>query len=146
MRTTLGTAIGIASICHHDQTDKAGKAYILHPLRMMMRLRTDDEELMCIAILHDSIEDSELTLDDLRLLKMSERIIEGVDSLTRRDGETYEDFIERCGQNRDGRLVKIEDLRDNSDITRLKGLRPKDHKRMDKYMKAYTYLKGLWPS
>ena len=62
MKTLLGTAIGIAAICHHEQSDRGEKAYILHPLRMMMRLRTDDEELMCIAVLHDCIEDSELEL------------------------------------------------------------------------------------
>ena len=98
---------------------------------------------MCIAVLHDCIEDSELELDHLTMLTMTPRIIDGVDAMTRRDGESYEDFIKRCGQNLDARKVKIEDLRDNSDITRLKGLQPKDHDRMEKYSKAYVYLKGL---
>ena len=140
MKTILGTAISVGSICHHDQTDKAGKAYILHPLRMMMRLRTDDEELMCIAILHDAIEDSELTLEDLQNLGMPYRVIDGVDSLSRRDGESYENFIKRCALNPDAKRVKLEDLRDNSDITRLKGLRKKDFARLEKYYKAFIYL------
>ncbi len=140
MRTLLGTAIGVAAICHHDQSDKGGKAYITHPLRMMMRLRTEDEELMCIAVLHDCVEDSELTLDNLSELFMTQRIIDGVDGMTRRDGESYENFIKRCAKNPDSRRVKLEDLRDNSDITRLKGLRPKDHERMEKYSKAFIYL------
>ena len=140
MKTILGTAISIASICHHDQIDKAGKAYILHPLRMMMRLRTNDEELMCIAILHDAIEDSELTLEDLQELGMPYRVIDGVDSLSRRDGESYENFIKRCALNPDAKRVKLEDLRDNSDITRLKGLRKKDFARLEKYSKAFIYL------
>lgn len=144
MRTILGSAITVAAVAHFDQSDKADKAYILHPLRMMMRLRTDDEELMAIAVLHDVLEDcKECTEQDLRDAGMTGRVVAGVKSLTHKDGESYEDYIKRCGQNPDARLVKIEDLRDNSDITRLKGLRPEDHKRMDKYMKAYTYLKEL---
>ena len=140
MRTLLGTAIGVAAICHHDQSDKGGNAYITHPLRMMMRLRTDDEELMCIAVLHDCIEDSELELDHLSQLGMTQRIVDGVDAMTRRDGESYENFIKRCAQNPDAKRVKREDLRDNSDITRLKGLRQKDFDRLEKYSKAFIYL------
>jgi (p)ppGpp synthase/HD superfamily hydrolase len=144
MKSMLGTAIAIAATCHVEQTDRGGKAYILHPLRMMMRLRTDDEELMCIAVLHDCVEDCGIiTPDDLRDAGMTERVIAGVISLSRNDDETYEEFIERCGKNPDGVLVKLEDLRDNSDITRLKGLRQKDHDRIAKYSKAYVYLSGL---
>lgn len=144
MRTILGSAITVAAVAHFDQSDKADKAYILHPLRMMMRLRTDDEELMCIAVLHDVLEDNEeCTEKDLRDAGMTERVIAGVKALTRNDGESYENFIKRCARNPDAVLVKIEDLRDNSDITRLKGMRPKDHDRMAKYSKAYMYLKEL---
>lgn len=138
--TMLGNAIAIAATCHVDQTDRGGKAYILHPLRMMMRLRTSDEELMAIAVLHDCVEDCSITGDDLREAGMTERIIAGVLALTRIDGESYETFIERCALNKDATRVKLEDLRDNSDITRLKGLRQKDFKRLEKYSKAYEYL------
>ena len=136
----LGTAIAIAATCHVEQTDRGGKAYILHPMRMMMRLRTNDEELMCIAILHDCVEDCTITADDLRKAGMTERVVAGVLALTRLDGETYEEFIERCALNDDARRVKLEDLRDNSDITRLKGLRQKDFERLEKYSRAYVKL------
>ena len=144
MTNMLGTAIAIASAVHEDQTDKGGKPYILHPLRMMMRLRTNDEELMAIAVLHDVVEDSkgEWPLSRLAIEGngMSERVIAGVDALTRRDGESYDHFIKRCAANPDAKLVKREDLRDNSDITRLKGLRQKDFERLEKYSRAFIYL------
>lgn len=136
----LGLAISIAASAHQSQIDKGGKPYILHPIRMMMRLRTDDEELMSIAILHDVVEDSDHTLNDLRSLGFSERVISGVDALTKRDGEDYDAFIKRCAVNPDAKRVKREDLRDNADITRLKGLRQKDFERLEKYSRAYIYL------
>jgi len=143
MKNMLGTAIAIAATCHVEQTDRGGKAYILHPLRMMMRLRTDDEELMAIAVLHDCVEDCGITEQDLHDAGMTERVVAGVLALSHLADETYEEFIERCGLNPDAVLVKLEDLRDNSDITRLKGLRQKDHDRIAKYSKAYVYLSGL---
>ena len=136
----LASAIAIAAIVHEEQEDKGGKPYILHPLRMMMRLRTNDEELMSIAVLHDVVEDSEWTFDDLRRSGFSERVIRGVDALTKEGNESYEDFIKRCAINPDAKIVKREDLRDNSDITRLKGLRQKDFERLEKYSKAFVYL------
>lgn len=140
MKTLLGDAIRIASLCHAEQTDKAGKAYILHPLRMMMRLRTDDEELMAIAVLHDVLEDCDVTAGDLLAAGMTDRIVDGVIAMTRLPDESYDDFIRRCAMNPDARIVKREDLRDNSDITRLKGLRQKDFARLEKYSRAFIYL------
>ena len=140
MKTMLGSAIALAAKAHEDQVDKAGQAYILHPLRMMMRLRTDDEELMAIAVLHDVLEDTDYDWEDLQNLGFPDRVIDGVRALTRYDTETYEEFIRRCAFNPDAKLVKREDLRDNSDITRLKGLRQKDFERLEKYSKAFVYL------
>jgi len=137
----LDQAIEIAIKAHKGQKDKGGKPYILHPLRIAMRLRTEDEELMCIAILHDTIEDSDLKLEDLVAAGFSNRVVRAVDCLTKIEGEPYETFIKRCGMNEDARKVKLEDLRDNSDITRLKGLSRIDFDRMEKYQKAYIYLK-----
>ena len=140
MRNMLGKAIALAAKAHEDQTDRGDHAYILHPLRMMMRLRTDDDELMAIAVLHDVIEDSDWTLADLVKAGFSDRVIEGVNALTRITNETYDHFIKRCALNKDEKLVKREDLRDNSDITRLKGLRQKDFERLEKYSRAFIYL------
>ncbi len=144
---TLGKAIALAAHGHEDQVDKGGKAYILHPIYVMMELNTDDEELMIIAILHDWVEDCNKSiiegLTELRRLGFSERVIAGVDAVTRRPGEDYDDFIRRCAQNPDGPPVKRVDLKHNSNITRLKGLRKKDFDRLAKYARAYEYLRGL---
>ena len=105
-----------------------------------MQLRTTDEELMSIAVLHDVIEDTDITFNTLTTLGFSKRIIDGVDALTRKDNESYDKFIKRCAMNPDAKLIKREDLRDNSDITRLKGLRQKDFERLEKYSRAFIYL------
>lgn len=139
----LAIAIQFAATKHVEQTDKGGKPYILHPLRIMMRLRTNDEELMAIAVLHDVIEDCDVSFNDLLQIGMSERIIRGVRALTKQNGETYEQFIDRVAKNRDAMLVKREDLRDNADITRLKGITDKDVSRMGKYMSAFKKLDDL---
>ncbi len=139
----LAKAIQFAADKHSNQTDKGGNAYILHPLRMMMRLRTTDEELMAIAVLHDTVEDCGVSFDDLREFGMTERVIAGVKALTKQAGETYEQFIDRLEGNRDALMVKREDLRDNSDLTRLKGVTEKDVTRMQKYMKAFKRIEFL---
>lgn len=139
----LGTAIALASKVHENQRDKGGKPYILHPLRLMMRLRSDDEELMSIAVLHDVVEDSDVTLEDLTKMGFSSRVTDALDLLTHKKGDSYEVYIRKIGTSRDATLVKLEDLRDNSDITRLKGLSEKDHARLMKYNKSFVYLTGV---
>lgn len=136
----LAKAISFAAQKHENQKDKGGHAYILHPLRMMMRLRTSDEELMAIAVLHDVVEDCKVSWGDLEALGMTPRIILALKFLTKQNGEAYEQFIDRILLNHDAMLVKREDLRDNSDITRLKGIEQKDVDRMRKYMEAFTKL------
>jgi len=136
----LGQAIALAAEVHEGQVDKGGFAYILHPLRVMNNLNSTDKELCCIAVMHDVIEDSKVTLDDLEELGFTIRVIAGVRALTHLKGEDYQDYIERAACNNDARLVKMQDLRDNSDITRLKGLTEKDFKRMEKYQKAWSFL------
>ncbi len=143
----IDRALELALQAHKGVQDKGGNAYILHPLRIMMRLRTKDEELMCIALLHDTIEDSDITLRDLEESGFSDRVIRGVDLLTHRDGEAYESYLARMQGSLDALLVKREDLRDNSDITRLRGMEAKDVARMIKYQIAFntveSYIKQL---
>ena len=139
----LAVAIKFAAEKHVEQTDKGGRAYILHPIRMMMRLRTNDDELMAIAVLHDVVEDCKVAFDDLVQIGMTDRVIDGVRALTKQSGETYEQFIDRLSGNRDAMIVKREDLRDNSDITRLKGISSKDIARMEKYMNAFKKIDVL---
>lgn len=143
----FGKAIFIAAREHLNQKDKGGHAYILHPMRVAMRLRTHDEELMSIAVLHDSIEDGKITFEDLRAEDFSTRVIGALQVLTHQKGESYDAYIDGMQYNHDALLVKREDLRDNSDITRLKGLTDKDFERVKKYQKAFVkvekYLKLL---
>lgn len=141
--TTLGRAIAIAALTHKSQRDMGGNAYILHPIRLMMRLRTTDEDLMCIAILHDCVEDSNgaVTLDTLKAEGFSPRVLSALSLLTHDKGEPYDAYVRRISTNKDAARVKLEDLRDNSDITRLKGIRPKDFERVEKYHRAFLFLK-----
>jgi (p)ppGpp synthase/HD superfamily hydrolase len=142
----LGTAIRIAAEVHEQQRDKGGKAYILHPLRIMMRLRSDDEELLQIAVMHDVIEDSDYTVDVLRDRGFSERVCAALTLLTHAKYEPYESYIKKIASNRDAIRVKLEDLKDNSDLSRLKGVSEKDHKRHIKYNNAYMYLSSVLAS
>lgn len=138
----LNTAIQQATIAHEGQFDKGGHAYILHPLRIMYRLRTPDEELMSLAVLHDAIEDSDgkVTIDSLSVLGAPYRVLRGLELLTHDHTVDYMDYIRALQHNSDAVRVKLEDLRDNSDITRLKGLRQKDFDRLARYSIAYRHL------
>lgn len=134
----LKKALAIATKAHEGQTDKAGVPYILHPIRVSNRCQTDEERI--VAILHDTIEDTDVTPDYLLSEGFPKNIVEAVLSVTRNEGESYEDFVIRSKQNPIGRQVKIHDLEDNMDITRLHSLSEKDLERLNKYLKAYRVL------
>lgn len=139
----LSNAILIATKGHHGQLDKGGNPYILHPLTVMHKLKTDDEELQCIAILHDWIEDcKDASYQELLDIGMTERIISGIKALTKLPGETYEEYQAKVFVNKDAMLVKKEDLRTNSDLRRLKNkvLQQKDIDRIAKYMAFYLEI------
>ena len=135
----LAKAIEIAVVVHHNQYDKAGKPYILHPLHLMNQLMWDPE-LAAIAVMHDVVEDSEVTLHYLAEEGFSERVLDALDCLTHLEDEDYDDYITRISYNLDAITVKRKDLQHNSDITRLKGVRPKDFKRIQKYHTAFRKL------
>lgn len=143
----LGKAIRIASTIFEPITDRGGQPYILHCLRVMNNLHTEDKELKCIAILHDVPEDdprgAEVVLMELRLLGFSERVLKTLDLLTHRKGVLYDDYIKAISLNADATKVKLADLKDNSDITRLKGLRNADFDRMEKYHRSFIYLSKI---
>ena len=140
----LDIAIKLASEKHCGQFDKGGKPYILHPLRLMMRLRTEDSELMQLAVLHDVVGDSGVTFEDLSAMRFSLRVISALICLTHIEGEKYDDYILRICENEDAVRIKLEDLKDNSDITRLKGVRPKDLVRIEKYNRSYLICRDLY--
>jgi guanosine-3',5'-bis(diphosphate) 3'-pyrophosphohydrolase len=127
---------------HAGQFDRGGNPYALHPLKVMHYLKTDDEELMCIALGHDVIEDTSTTYADLREAGMTERVIEGIRALTKQPGQTYDEYKAGVFTNRDAMLVKCADLRHNTDIRRLKGVSEKDIARMAKYHQFYMEIKA----
>lgn len=143
MKHMLSNAIILATNAHAGQFDKGGAPYILHPLKVMHYLKTEDEELMCIAILHDILEDTKTTIEDLVELGMSERVVNGVIALTKMPGESISTYKARVLDNRDAMLVKRCDLRHNTDIRRLKGITSKDNERMAKYQQFYFEIEQV---
>lgn len=123
--------------------DKGGNPYILHCLKVMYYIKSDDEELQCIALGHDLVEDTDVTYVQLRLLGFTERVIEGIRAMTKVPGETHEEYVAKVKSNPDAIRVKLADLRHNSDIRRLKGVTEKDIKRIAKYHAMYLELKDL---
>lgn len=130
----LDKAIVIATNAHQGQIDKAGQPYILHPLRVMFS-RTSETERIC-AVLHDVIEDTDITLDYLRNEGFSEDVLSALDALTRRNNESYDEFISRIVNNKIACYVKLADLCDNMNLSRIKNPSQKDNERIEKYRKA----------
>ena len=137
---TVEDAISIAAHAHKGQKDKAGAPYLLHPLRMMLRM--DSEAAMMAAVLHDVVEDTDWTLGRLREEGFSDEVLEAVDCLTHREGESYQEFVERVRTNPIARQVKIADLEDNMNIRRINQLGTKDLERLEKYHRAWRVLTG----
>ena len=137
----LQRAIEIALEAHKGALDKGGNPYILHPLRLMLQM--DSEEEMIVAILHDVVEDSEKwSFDKLHKEGFSKRIINSLRSVTKEnEDEDYEKFIDRSIKDKIGRKVKIADISDSLDISRLKEVTDKDILRINKYKKALAKLK-----
>ena len=134
----LERAIEIALAAHSGQTDKGGKPYILHPLRLMLAAKSDDEKI--VAVLHDVIEDSHWTMEELRIEGLTEVQADALLSVTRQADESYEEFILRSVRNPIGRAVKILDLRDNSDLGRIAQPGQRDLERMERYRAALSVL------
>lgn len=137
----LEKAILIATKAHQGQIDKAGQPYILHPLRVMMNCETDVEKIC--AVLHDVVEDTTITLDNLKEDGFSEDILEVVDLLTRRSDESYDEFIERIYGNETACKVKLADLRDNMDLCRIENPTDADYSRIDKYVIAVEKINNV---
>ena len=135
----LERAIQIAVEAHAGAKDRGGRAYILHPISVMMRCETDEEKI--VAILHDVIEDTDWTFEALREEGFTETIIEALKTVTKHsEDEDYDEFIQRSLKNEIGRKVKIADLRENLDVTRIGELTDKDIERINKYKRALKVL------
>jgi (p)ppGpp synthase/HD superfamily hydrolase len=137
----LAIAIKIAVDAHDDQVDKAGQPYILHPLKVMHYTKSEDQEVLATAVLHDAIEDNrKLTYKQLLEAGLSQRVVLGVMALTKVPGEDYDTYKAKVKANADAVIVKMADLRHNSDIRRLKGITEKDIARTTKYHEFYLEL------
>ena len=138
MAGTLERAIAIAAQAHEGQVDKAGAPYVLHPLRMMLAVKTPEARMA--AVLHDVVEDTQVTLEQLRAEGFSDAVVEAVEALTKREGEDYEAFIRRVAPNPIAREVKLADLKDNSDLSRIAEPTERDRERIKKYRQAIATL------
>ena len=139
----LNKAIEIATRAHAGQVDKAGVPYILHPLRVMLS-RENELERIC-AVLHDVVEDSEITFDDLCKEGFSEEIITVLDCLTNRNGESYDEFIDRILKNETACHVKLADLCDNMNLSRIENSTETDEARIKKYTEATERIMDALP-
>ncbi|MFJ2483898.1 HD domain-containing protein [Pseudomonas sp. NPDC087598] len=139
MTQTLERAIAIAATAHAGQVDKGGAPYILHPLKVMLRMTTLEERI--VAVLHDVVEDCAISFDDLRKEGFSDEVLSAIESVTKVRGESYEDFIERAAQNPIGRVVKLADLEENSDLSRIASPSWEDLERIEKYRRAIGRLR-----
>jgi (p)ppGpp synthase/HD superfamily hydrolase len=138
--SNLERAIRIAVKVHKGQKDKYGAPYIGHVLRVSGAGRTEDEKI--VGALHDVVEDSEWTYDDLRKAGFAEHIVQAVKALTKEDNdEKYDDFVERTRKNKLAIRVKLNDLQDNMDVRRIPAeVGEKDVKRLNKYLRAWRIL------
>lgn len=131
-------AINIAVQAHSGQKDKAGMPYVLHPLRLM--LRQDSPEAMIVAVLHDVVEDTDLSIEQLADAGFSGAVLEAIYLLTHDKSIPYMDYIRAIANNVLARQVKITDLIDNMDLSRIPNPQKKDYVRLEKYKLAYEYL------
>jgi (p)ppGpp synthase/HD superfamily hydrolase len=135
---TLEDAIILAVNAHRGQLDKAGAPYILHPLHLMMQMHSETAKI--VAVLHDVVEDTPYTLDDLVAQGYPPDVVEAVNCVTRREEEAYDEFIERLAPNPLARAVKIADLKHNMDIRRLPHFTERTAELLRRYHRAWGRL------
>lgn len=134
----LEKAISIALLAHKGQMDKGGCPYILHPLRVMFAMETTEEKI--VALLHDVVEDSGTTIQNLSKENFPKKILIAIDLLTKKDNQNYEEYILAIKKNPLASRVKKADLKDNMDKKRLLNISVKDEARLKKYRNAYKIL------
>jgi len=131
----LDKALALAVKAHAGQRDKSGEPYILHPLRMMLRCRNFEEKL--VSLLHDVLEDTNYTVKELRKEGFPEEVLVAINHLTRKNDESYDEFIERAASNPLARSVKIKDLEDNMNLLRYAEVDEKTAEKLSKYHRAW---------
>ena len=138
----LERAIEIAVLAHKEQVDKAGKPYILHPLRLIFKMQTENE--MIAAVLHDVVEDTSWTIEKLEAEGFDEEVITAIELLTHDKKVPYKKYIEAIKTNKIALKVKLADLEDNLDIKRIAHPKFRDYARLAEYLKYYNELKELF--
>lgn len=136
--STLERAIAIAAEAHRGQLDKAGQPYILHPLRVMLRVEGTSERMA--AMLHDVIEDTTVTLTQLAAEGFPPEVLTAVEALTKMSGETRIDAAPRAAANTIARVVKLADNAENMDLSRIANPTPKDYARLEEYKQVRKVL------
>ncbi|MGB9343781.1 HD domain-containing protein [Trichococcus sp.] len=131
-------AFEIAKAAHAGQKDKAGLDYILHPLQVAAEMTTDEEK--AVALLHDIIEDTDVTANELLAKGLPDNVVEAVKALTKKHNQNYAAYLAGVKKNRLATAVKLADLKHNSDLSRLEKITQKDRERAEKYRKAIEYL------
>lgn len=127
----IDIALAIARKAHAGQVDKAGVDYIQHPLYVASQVKTEQEK--AIALLHDVLEDSDITVADLLAYGLSNKVVTAVQTLTKKKGQSYQEYLEKVKSNNLARVVKLADLKHNSDLSRLKSVSDTDRERVEKY-------------
>jgi len=134
----LELALSIATEAHKGQFDKAGVDYVEHPIYVASQVDTEEEK--AVALLHDVIEDSPFTAEELLLAGLSETVVTAVQVLSKKKRQDYQTYLKTVKSNPLARAVKLADLKHNSDLSRLETITDKDLERLEKYKKAIDYL------
>ena len=131
-------ALDLCFKAHKEQRDKSGMPYVFHPFHLAEQMK--DEESTIVALLHDVIEDTDYTLDDLEEIGFSGNVLAAIALMTHEDGVPYMDYVAKIKTNPIAKAVKLADLRHNSDLTRLDSVTQKDRERAEKYLTAINLL------
>lgn len=135
------TALKLCFEAHKDQTDKSGLPYVFHPFHLAEQM--PDEKTTVVALLHDVIEDTDYTLDDLKNMGFSDDILSAIALMTHDDGVPYMEYVALIKKNPIAKMVKLADLRHNSDMSRLDKVTAHDRERAEKYKKAIEFLESF---
>lgn len=136
--STLEKAIALAANRHSGQVDKANQPYILHPLRLMLKMKTQTQQI--VAVLHDILEDTNTTVVELITLGFSQEIVDAVQTLTKKEGENRIEAAYRAVKNPIARVVKLADVTDNMDLTRIAQPTFADLRRVEEYKQVQQIL------
>lgn len=131
-------ALALCFEAHKEQKDKSGLPYVFHPFHLAEQMET--EETIIVALLHDLVEDTDYTLDDLRKMGFSQEVVVAIGLMTHADAVPYMDYVAKIKENPLAKAVKLADLRHNSDLTRLNSVDQKALDRREKYLKAIKFL------